>query len=81
MTKCPFAPDGARSDGTSTIVNTPENAARFGCPTTSGIATAILFKSIISMRPSPHFVIQNEAIACANGASNCVVEGSLRSLL
>src|SRR4051794_18543303 len=46
ITRCPFAPEGALSEGASTTVNTPRNSARFGCPSTSGISTAMLSSSI-----------------------------------
>src|SRR5579862_4183485 len=44
-TRCPRDPDGGRSDLISTIVNTPRNGSRFGCPSTSGISIAILSNS------------------------------------
>src|SRR5579864_36568 len=40
-TRCPRAPLGARSLGTSTSVRHPSNGRRFGCPFTSGNSTAI----------------------------------------
>src|ERR1700744_2374749 len=40
-TRCPRAPLGARSLGTSTSVRHPSNGRRLGCPLTSGNSPAI----------------------------------------
>src|SRR6185437_7795838 len=40
ITRWPRAPDGGRLLGSSTSVSTPSNGTRFGCPATSGSATA-----------------------------------------
>ncbi len=48
-TRCPREPLGALSLATSTSVSTPSNGSRFGCPCTSGNATAIARSST---RPS-----------------------------